>query len=218
MKRRIAALLALALALLALAGCGRGDPYADVPNPVATITLEDGRVMRAELDPRAAPNTVANFIALANEGFYDGLRFHRIIPGYFIQAGDPAGDGTGGPGYTIRGEFSQNGVANPLKHVRGTLSMARLNEFDSAGSQFFIVQRTITEFDGAYAAFGKLMDEESLATLDSIAAVATDASRSPLVTQKIKSIRVDTQGFVYPVTTIKPAEEEEDNEEETEKE
>ena len=209
--RLIAAGLLLAMALT-LAGCaGREDPYADVPDPVATITMADGKVMRARLFPREAPNTVGNFIELANGGFYDGLPFHRVVTGYLIQTGDPAGDGTGGPGYTIRGEFSKNGFGNGVQHARGTLSMARLNDYNSAGSQFFIVQRTIPDYDGLYAAFGRLMDEESLATLDAIAAVATDANRSPLVAQNIRSIRVDTQGFVFPVVKIEPKDDEKES-------
>ena len=212
MKKWILAALVLLLPALLLAGC-RKDPYADVPNPVATITMADGKVLRAELYPREAPNTVANFIELANAGFYDGMPFHRIVTGYLIQTGDPAGDGTGGPGYAIRGEFSANGVKNNLEHSRGTLSMARLSDYDSAGSQFFILQRSISEYNGQYAAFGRLMDSESLTALDGIASVATDANRSPLVPQIIRSIRVDTHGYVFPVTTIKPESEEESEDE-----
>ena len=205
MKRWIGAALALlALALLLSACRQEEDPYAGVPNPVATITMTDGRVMRAELFPREAPDTVGNFIELCQRGFFDGQPFFRVVTGYFIQTGDPRGDGTGGPGYAIRGEFRKNGVNNQLAHTRGTLSMARLGEYDSAGSQFFIVQRSIPEYDGEYAAFGRLTDEESLTTLDAIAAVATDANRSPLVAQTIRSIRVDTHGYEFPFEKIEP--------------
>ena len=214
MKKLICALAALLIPALLLGGCaGSKDPYEDVPNPVATITMEGGRVMRAELYPREAPNTVGNFIELANAGFYDGMPFHRIVTGYLVQTGDPTGDGTGGPGYTINGEFSKNGVANGLRHSRGTLSMARLNDFNSAGSQFFILQRGIDDYDGQYAAFGRLQDEESLATLDAVASVATDANRSPLVPQIIQSIRVDTQGYVFPVVKNEPEEDAESDQE-----
>ena len=205
------ALLALIL-LLSLAGCGREetDPYEGVPDPVATITLSDGSVMRAELYPRQAPNTVGNFIALANSGFYDGLEIFRVVPGVFVQTGDPLNDGTGGPGYAIRGEFSENGYeGNTLSHTRGVLSMChRLNEPDSAGSQFFIMQGSFpTDYDGQYAAFGKLMDDESLSVLDALGGVAVDANNRPLVVTKIDTIRVDTHGYSFPF--VKVGEEEE---------
>lgn len=127
-------------------------------NPIVTITMEDGRIMRGELYPEKAPNTVNNFISLANKGFYDGLTFHRIIDGFMIQGGDPKGNGTGGADKTIKGEFSQNGVENKLSHVRGTLSMARSQDMDSASSQFFIVQSDCTYLDGQYAAFGTVTE------------------------------------------------------------
>ena len=211
MKRLLTALLALIL-LLSLAGCGREetDPYEGVPDPVATITLSDGSVMRAELYPRQAPNTVGNFIALANSGFYDGLEIFRVVPGVFVQTGDPLNDGTGGPGYAIRGEFSENGYeGNTLSHTRGVLSMChRLNEPDSAGSQFFIMQGSFpTDYDGQYAAFGKLMDDESLSVLDALGGVAVDANNRPLVVTKIDTIRVDTHGYSFPF--VKVGEEEE---------
>jgi len=202
MKRLL--LLALALLLL-LSGCGRReeDPYADVPNPIATITMADGGIMRAELYLACAPNTVANFAELANKGFYDGLEVFRVVTGAFVQTGDPKNDGTGGPGYAIRGEFSENGYdKNTLTHARGVLSMARTKEYDSAGSQFFILQGTYPEYDGKYAAFGKLTDEESLQTLDRIASVATDSNSRPLVLTKISTIRVDTHGHAFPVVRV----------------
>lgn len=206
MKRLLTALLALIL-LLSLAGCGREetDPYEGVPDPVATITLSDGSVMRAELYPRQAPNTVGNFIALANSGFYDGLEIFRVVTGAFIQTGDPLNNGTGGPGYAIRGEFAENGYeGNTLSHTRGVLSMChRVDEPDSAGSQFFIMQGSYpADYDGKYAAFGKLMDEESLSTLNAVASVAVDANFRPLVITKIETIRVDTHGYTFPFLKV----------------
>lgn len=154
-----------------------------------TITMQDGGVMKGELYPDIAPVTVANFKKLADEKFYDGLTFHRIIKGFMIQGGDPRGDGTGGPGYTIKGEFSQNGVKNDLKHTRGVLSMARANDPDSAGSQFFIMHQDAPYLDGAYAAFGKIT--EGLDVLDRIAGVKTDWSDAPWEPQVIASITVE---------------------------
>ena len=204
MKRLLTALLALIL-LLSLAGCGREetDPYEGVPDPVATITLSDGSVMRAELYPRQAPNTVGNFIALANSGFYDGLEIFRVVTRAFIQTGDPLNNGTGGPGYAIRGEFAENGYeGNTLSHTRGVLSMCRTEDFDSAGSQFFIMQGSYpADYDGKYAAFGKLMDDESLAVLDAVAGVVVDASYRPMVLTKIDTIRVDTHGYTFSFLT-----------------
>ena len=205
MKRLLTALLALIL-LLSLAGCGREetDPYEGVPDPVATITLSDGSVMRAELYPRQAPNTVGNFIALANSGFYDGLEIFRVVTRAFIQTGDPLNNGTGGPGYAIRGEFAENGYeGNTLSHTRGVLSMCRTEDFDSAGSQFFIMQGSYpADYDGKYAAFGKLMDDESLAALDAVAGVRVDASYRPLVVTTIDTIRVDTHGYSFPFLKV----------------
>ena len=165
-------------------------------NPVFTITMENGDVMKAELYPEIAPNTVNNFISLVNKGFYDGLIFHRVINGFMIQGGCPNGNGMGGPGYTIKGEFSQNGFANDLKHTEGVLSMARAMHPDSAGSQFFIMHKTSPHLDGAYAAFGKIT--EGMDVVNRIAEEDTDYSDRPLDEQKIKSMTVDTLGVTYP--------------------
>lgn len=165
-------------------------------NPVVAITMENGDVMKAELYPEIAPNTVNNFISLVNKGFYDGLIFHRVINGFMIQGGCPNGNGMGGPGYTIKGEFSQNGFANDLKHTEGVLSMARAMHPDSAGSQFFIMHKTSPHLDGAYAAFGKIT--EGMDVVNRIAEEDTDYSDRPLDEQKIKSMTVDTLGVTYP--------------------
>ena len=158
-------------------------------NYTVTITMEDGGVMKGELYPDVAPITVENFKKLADEKFYDGLIFHRVIKGFMIQGGDPLGTGTGGPGYSIKGEFAQNGVKNDLKHTRGVLSMARAMDPDSAGSQFFIMHKDAPHLDGAYAAFGKIT--EGLDVLDRIAGVRTDWSDRPLEEQQISSIIVE---------------------------
>ena len=153
-----------------------------------TITMDDGDVMKGELYPDVAPKTVENFEKLANEGFYDGLTFHRIIPGFMIQGGDPRGNGTGGPGYTIPGEFSGNGFKNDPKHERGVLSMARAMDPDSAGSQFFIMHQDAPHLDGQYAAFGKITD--GMDAVDKIAATPTNWNDAPKEKKVIKSIRV----------------------------
>lgn len=203
-RRRIAVaavfgVLLLAAALFLLPRLNRAEPEEEeVPNPVATITMESGKQMRFELFPDKAPNTVANFISLANSGFYDGTEFYRIVAGVFIQGGDPDNDGTGGPNYAIKGEFAENGMANDLSHLRGTLSMARQSGYDTAGSQFFIMQGSYTEYDGYYAAFGRAADEETLTVLDSIASQPTDSTYLPLTRQVIRSIRVETFGADYP--------------------
>ena len=165
-------------------------------NPIVTITMEDGRVMRGELYPEKAPNTVNNFISLANKGFYDGLTFHRVIPGFMIQGGCPNGNGMGGPGYSIKGEFSQNGVKNDLAHDRGVLSMARAMDPDSAGSQFFIMVEKAPHLDGQYAAFGKVI--EGMDAADAIVGVKTDAMDRPFEEQRMKSVTVETFGVDYP--------------------
>ena len=164
-------------------------------NPIVTFTMENGDVMKAELYPDVAPNTVNNFISLVKKGFYDGLIFHRVIAGFMIQGGDPEGSGMGGPGYSIKGEFNYNGVENNLKHSRGVLSMAREQHPDSAGSQFFIMHADAPHLDGQYAAFGKLVEGEDV--LDSIASIDTDWSDRPRTPQVMKTVTVDTFGVDY---------------------
>ena len=165
-------------------------------NPVVTIIMENGDVMKAELYPEVAPNTVNNFISLVKKGYYDGLIFHRVIRGFMIQGGCPQGTGMGGPGYSIKGEFSQNGFKNDLKHTEGVLSMARSMMPNSAGSQFFIMHKDAPHLDGAYAAFGKVT--EGMDVVNKIAEERTDYSDRPLKTQKIKSMTVDTFCVEYP--------------------
>ena len=165
-------------------------------NPILTITMEDGSVIRAELYPDIAPNTVRNFISLVKKGFYDGTIFHRVIPGFMIQGGDPTGTGRGGPGYAIRGEFSSNGFDNPLRHEEGVLSMARTMIPDSAGSQFFIMHKDAPHLDGQYAAFGKVT--EGMDVVDRIARAERDYSDMPLEDQVMKTVTVDTAGVDYP--------------------
>ena len=165
-------------------------------NPIVTITMKNGDVMKAELYPDIAPNTVNNFISLVKKGFYDGLTFHRVIQGFMIQGGCPQGTGTGGPGYSIKGEFSENGFSNDLKHTPGVLSMARAMMPDSAGSQFFIMHKTSPHLDGSYAAFGKVT--EGLDVVDRIACTATDYADRPTEDQIIEKMEVDTQGVDYP--------------------
>ncbi len=165
-------------------------------NPVVTITMENGDVMKAELYPEIAPASVSNYISLIQKGFYDGLIFHRVIKGFMIQGGCPDGTGMGGPGYSIKGEFSQNGFKNDLKHTEGVLSMARSMQPDSAGSQFFIMHKNSPHLDGSYAAFGKIT--EGMDIVNKIAETDTDYSDRPLKEQKIKSMTVDTFGVSYP--------------------
>ncbi len=165
-------------------------------NPIVTITMQDGGVITAELYPEIAPNTVNNFISLANHGFYDGLTFHRVIPGFMIQGGDPDGRGTGGPGYSIKGEFSSNGFKNDLAHERGVLSMARSMHPDSAGSQFFIMHQDAPHLDGEYAAFGKVTDGFDI--VDSIAFTKTGWADKPVEPQIMKTVTVDMSGAEYP--------------------
>jgi len=165
-------------------------------NPIVTITMADGGVMKAELYPEIAPNTVNNFLSLVNKGYYDGLIFHRVISGFMIQGGDPTGTGMGGPGYSIRGEFSQNGFKNDLKHSRGVLSMARSMNPNSAGSQFFIMHVDYPYLDGQYASFGKVI--EGLDVVDRIAQTATDRQDRPLKEQKIATMTAELFGESYP--------------------
>ena len=165
-------------------------------NPIVTFTMENGDVMKAELYPEIAPVSVSNFISLIQKHFYDGLIFHRVIKGFMIQGGDPEGSGMGGPGYSIRGEFAQNGFPNDLKHTPGVLSMARSMHPDSAGSQFFLMHKTSPHLDGAYAAFGKVI--EGMDVVDKIAETATDYSDRPLEDQVMKTVTVDTFGVEYP--------------------
>ena len=164
-------------------------------NPIVTITMENGGVIKAELYPEIAPNTVNNFIDLINRGFYDGLIFHRVIPGFMIQGGDPEGNGMGGPGYSIKGEFSRNGFKNELKHTKGVLSMARTMDLNSAGSQFFIMVEDAPHLDGQYASFGKVI--EGMEVADEIVNAKTDYSDRPYEDQVIKSMTVETFGETY---------------------
>jgi len=164
-------------------------------NPIITFEMENGDIMKAELYPQVAPNTVNNFISLVNKGFYDGLIFHRVINGFMIQGGDPEGTGMGGPGYGIKGEFAQNGFANDLKHTAGVLSMARSMMPNSAGSQFFIMHKDAPHLDGAYAAFGKII--EGMDAVNKIAEVATDYSDRPMEDQRMKTVTAETFGVDY---------------------
>lgn len=207
----LAAVACIALLILLLSALPRGCLKRSVPaeptkkpqeetmapetiHPIATITMESGDTIRIELYPEYAPNTVANFVSLANAGFYDGVIFHRVVEGFVIQGGDPVGTGFGGPGYRIRGEFAENGFEqNTLRHTKGVISMARSDDYDSAGSQFFIVTGSASYLDRKYAAFGRVIDEESMAVCMSISRTPTDGER-PIEEQRIASIRVDTRG------------------------
>ena len=196
---------------LVLAGCGtakkddntaeetkkQADYASEVKEkPVVTITMANDEKIVIELEPSVAPNTVANFVSLVEEGYYDGLIFHRVIPGFMIQGGDPDGNGSGGPEYTIEGEFSSNGFENNLKHERGVISMARTQDPNSAGSQFFIMVEAAPNLDGEYAAFGKVI--EGMETVDAIVDVDRDNKDKPLEDQQMKTVEVDTKGFDYP--------------------
>ena len=165
-------------------------------NPIVTFEMANGDIIKVELYPEIAPNTVNNFISLVSSGFYDGLIFHRVIKGFMIQGGDPQGTGMGGPGYSIKGEFLRNGVANNLKHGRGVLSMARAMSPNSAGSQFFIMHASAPHLDGQYAAFGKVI--EGIENVDKIAGVAVDYNDRPEQEQKMAKVTVDTFGVEYP--------------------
>ena len=165
-------------------------------NPIVTFTMANGDVMKAELYPEIAPNTVNNFISLVNKNFYDGIIFHRVICGFMIQGGDPTGTGMGGPGYGIDGEFYQNAFVNDLKHTEGVLSMARAYDPNSAGSQFFVMHKTSPHLDGAYAAFGKVI--EGMDVVNAIAETVTDYTDRPVEEQKMKKVTVETFGVEYP--------------------
>ncbi|WP_062351290.1 peptidylprolyl isomerase [Bacillus kwashiorkori] len=207
-KKSIAAIM-LAVLLL-LSGCGTkgqdnstedkksGENTMDAveKNPIVTIEMEDGGKIEMELYPNIAPNTVANFVSLVEEGYYDGVIFHRVIPGFMVQGGDPQGTGMGGPGYQIAGEFSANGFENNLKHERGVVSMARTPDPNSAGSQFFIMVAEATHLDGEYAAFGKVIS--GMDVVDGIVNVERDANDKPLKDQVMKKVKVNTFGVTYP--------------------
>ena len=165
-------------------------------NPIVTIEMENGGIIKAELYPEVAPNTVNNFISLINKGFYNGVIFHRVIPGFMIQGGDPKGQGIGGPGYSIKGEFTANRFENNLKHDRGVLSMARTMNPNSAGSQFFIMVEKAPHLDGQYASFGKVI--EGMEVADAIVNTRTDRMDKPVVDQRMKTVTVETFGEVYP--------------------
>ena len=169
-------------------------------NPTFMIEMENGEKMTGELYPEIAPQSVGNFIALANSNFYDGLIFHRVIPGFMIQGGDPNGDGTGGPGYAIKGEFSSNGVKNDLSHVRGVISMARSSAMDSAGSQFFIMHADSDYLDGDYAAFGFVLG--GMDAVDLIASQPTNSSDKPMTDQTMRTVYVETYGQEYSFTKL----------------
>ncbi|QPQ31730.1 peptidylprolyl isomerase [Lysinibacillus sp. JNUCC 51] len=168
-------------------------------NPIVTITMSNDEKIVIELEPSTAPNTVANFISLVKKGFYDGLIFHRVVPDFMIQGGDPSGNGTGGPDYSIEGEFTSNDFKNDLKHERGVISMARSNDPNSAGSQFFIMVKDTPQLDGQYAAFGKVI--EGMETVDAIAAVEREGEK-PIKDQQMKKVEVDTKGFDYPAPKV----------------
>lgn len=193
---------------IVLSGCGtqsekdsaenqqRKDDFPEVEeNPVVTITMENDKEIKMELYPNIAPNTVANFVSLIEDGFYDGVIFHRVIPGFMIQGGDPNGSGSGGPGYSIAGEFESNGFENNIKHERGVVSMARTQDPNSAGSQFFIMVEESPHLDGDYAAFGKVI--EGMEVVDEIVAVDRNSSDKPLKDQTMKKVVVDTKGHDY---------------------
>lgn len=190
--------IAVLIVGLLLFSCGSGVALAaePAPNPLVTMDLGELGTMEIELFPAIAPNTVANFISLVQQGYYDGLIFHRVIPGFMIQGGDPTGTGGGGPGYSIRGEFSQNGFENDLKHIRGVISMARTSIPDSAGSQFFLMVEKAPHLDGAYAAFGQVV--KGIEVADKIVNAERNRADRPLQDQKIVKVTVETFGVEYP--------------------
>ena len=212
MKKVIAGVVLIALVAVGVVVYDRlsRPDYSKVPYPNVTITMENGEEIHLELYPDIAPNTVANFVELAQSGYYDGVIFHRVIAGFMIQAGDPTGTGGGGPGFTIKGEFSANGFNNPLQHTRGVISMARRGSgaggnnkgYDTAGSQFFIMHADNPSLNGQYAAFGRVTDEESMAVVNEIATTLTDSSDKPLNEWRIRTIAVDTHGYEYKAVRI----------------
>lgn len=205
MKKRFALFAVILMLVFALTGCSGKEesPFADVPNPEVTIHLSNGSNLRFELFVQEAPNTVANFIELAQKGFYDGMSFFRVVPGVLIQTGDPKGNGTGNAGYRIQGEFAENGIKNNVSHTRGTISMARQSDYDTASCQFFIMQGNYPEYNGKYAAFGRATDEASLAAIDRIASTAVDGSYYPVGSvPTIESIDVETYGYKYEASTM----------------
>lgn len=216
-KLKVALLVCVSLILLTVIGCGtttknnanpantttnsntpeqaNGGTQPNTKNPIVTITMASGEEIKLELYPNVAPNTVKNFISLVQKGFYNGTTFHRVIPQFMIQGGDPQGNGSGGPGYSIKGEFTKNGFNNTLKHERGVISMARTNAPDSAGSQFFIMVAAATSLDNNYAAFGKVLS--GMETVDKIVNSQRDKSDKPLQSQVMKTVTVDTLGVTY---------------------
>ncbi len=225
-RRTSIAVIALIALLLIAAGCGKRDngtangnanagasqpantKEADATstldtsgdNPIVTIEMDNGKTIKVELYPKIAPNTVNNFVSLVNKGFYDGTIFHRVIPGFMIQGGDPDGTGMGGPGYGIEGEFAKNGFQNDLKHTRGVISMARSGNPNSAGSQFFIMVADAPHLDGSYAAFGKVV--EGMDAVDEIVGVPTGAQDRPKTPPVMKKVTVDTRGAAIPEPEI----------------
>lgn len=208
-KKPVILLMMMTLLLVIIAGCGNkpsnndaaaeGVPSATASHPVVTIEMDNGGIIKAELYPEVAPNTVNNFISLIQKGFYDGTIYHRVIPGFMIQGGDPDGTGTGGPGYSIAGEFTANGFNNNLKHTQGVLSMARSQAMDSAGSQFFIMAADYPSLDGQYAAFGKVTEGQDV--VDAIVNLPRDSSDRPDQPPVMKKVTVDTLGVTYPEPT-----------------
>lgn len=206
-KNKFLQVLFVCLILALVGGCGtsgedqtsekKSKPTQVIEdNPIVTVMMKNNDEIKIELYPNIAPNTVNNFISLAKSGFYDGVIFHRVIPGFMVQGGDPEGTGAGGPDYSIKGEFTSNGFENELKHERGVISMARTQEPDSAGSQFFIMVADASNLDSDYAAFGRVT--EGMEVVDSIVSVETDQQDKPLEEQKIKQVTVETFGIVYP--------------------
>ena len=196
MKRNIFSLI-LVIIIITITGCGgRGGALKMGQNPIVTIEMENGDIIKAELYPQIAPNTVNNFISLINKGFYNGVIFHRVIPGFMIQGGDPNGPGMGGPGYGIKGEFTSNGFTNDLKHTKGVLSMARSQSKDSGGSQFFLMVADAPHLDGQYAGFGKVI--EGIENTDKIVSTKTGPQDRPIAEQKMKKVTVETFGVTYP--------------------